>query len=305
MIAPIESLRGIVTVLNTPFKETGEVDTEALRRHVRYACHAGVAGFLVPAKAAEVDRLTEAERYDMVAAVCAEAGDTPVIGGCQAADQATRVAAAHALGERGCAGVLINMPFDGDTETFARDFKAFAATTDRMVMLQDWDASGSGLPVDFIAKLFEDTPNFRALKIEVQPAGPKYSAVLEATKGKLHVSGGWAVMQFIEALDRGVHGFMPTGLHHAYVSIYQRYAAGDREAARKRFEEILPILAVSNQDMELALHFFKRLLWRQGLYPTPDVRPPTYGFDAAQARIADEMIARAITLEDALGGVPQ
>ncbi len=36
-------LRGIVTVLNTPFTTTNEVDAAALRRHVRVALDAGVA----------------------------------------------------------------------------------------------------------------------------------------------------------------------------------------------------------------------------------------------------------------------
>jgi 4-hydroxy-tetrahydrodipicolinate synthase len=272
---------------------------------VRYARAAGVAGFLVPAKAAEVDRLAEDERFDMVTAVCEESGDTPVIGGSQAVDQPTRLAAARELTRLGCDGILISMPWENDRKTFARDFREIADATDRLIMLQDWDAGGPGLPVDFIAELFEATPNFGALKIEVQPAGPKYSAVLEATGGRLHVSGGWAVMQFIEALDRGVNAFMPTGLHHAYVSIYDLYTQGDRDAARDRFEEILPILAVSNQDMELSLHFFKRLLHTQGLYPTALVREPTREFDPWQARIADEMIARAIALENRLGGVPE
>jgi len=33
-----------------------------------------------------------------------------------------------------------------------------------------------------------------------------------ATEGRLNVSGGWAVPQLMEALDRGVHAVMPGGL---------------------------------------------------------------------------------------------
>jgi len=39
-------LRGIVTVLNTPFTEDDRLDTDALRHHVRRALEVGVGGFL-------------------------------------------------------------------------------------------------------------------------------------------------------------------------------------------------------------------------------------------------------------------
>jgi 4-hydroxy-tetrahydrodipicolinate synthase len=50
------ALRGIVTVLNTPFTEEDALDLPGLRRNVQGAIRAGVAGFLVPAMASEVDR---------------------------------------------------------------------------------------------------------------------------------------------------------------------------------------------------------------------------------------------------------
>ena len=84
-------LRGIVTVLNTPYTADDRVDLEALRRNVRRALAAGVAGFLVPAMAAEVDRLTLEERRGMVQAVLEEAaGRVPVIGGASAASAGER-----------------------------------------------------------------------------------------------------------------------------------------------------------------------------------------------------------------------
>ena len=49
----IPALDGIVTVLNTPFTESGDVDTDSMRANVAYALEAGVAGFLVPAMASE------------------------------------------------------------------------------------------------------------------------------------------------------------------------------------------------------------------------------------------------------------
>jgi len=149
-------------------------------------------------------------------------------------------------------------------------------------------------------RLFEEIDVFRCLKVEVVPAGTKYTEVIEATAGRLHVSGGWAVMQMIEGLDRGVHAFMPTGMHAIYTRIYSLYMEGDRAGARDLFERLLPVLAFSNQHLDISIHFFKRLLHRQGVYATPNVREPLLPFDAFHAAIADELIDRVIALAAAL-----
>jgi 4-hydroxy-tetrahydrodipicolinate synthase len=163
-------------------------------------------------------------------------------------------------------------------------------------MLQDWDATGYGVPVSVIVRLFEDVEAFRCLKVEVVPAGVKYSEVIEATGGRLHVSGGWAVMQMIEALDRGVHAFMPTGMHAVYTRIFSLYHEGQRDAARALFNRLLPVLAFSNQHLDISIHFFKRLLYRQGVYATPRVREPILPFDAFHERMADELIEYVLEL---------
>ena len=164
-------------------------------------------------------------------------------------------------------------------------------------MLQDWDASGYGLSVPLILRLFETVPAFKCLKVEVVPAGPKYTEVLQATGGALHVSGGWAVGQIIEGLDRGVHAFMPTGMHPIYTAIYQRYTRGERDSARALFEELLPVLAFSNQHLDISIYFFKRLLHAQGIYASDKVRSPSVTFDAIHQNIADGLIERVIALE--------
>ncbi|HPE77054.1 MAG TPA: dihydrodipicolinate synthase family protein, partial [Draconibacterium sp.] len=58
----LHPLNGIVTVLNTPFKTDNSIDFSALKRNVTNAISAGVVGFLVPAMASEVYKLSEIER---------------------------------------------------------------------------------------------------------------------------------------------------------------------------------------------------------------------------------------------------
>ena len=103
-------------------------------------------------------------------------------------------------------------------------------------------------------------------------------------------------MQMIEAFDRGVHAIMPTAMHAIYTRIYQLYASGDRAGAQALFERLLPVLAFSNQHLDISIHFFKRLLWRQGIYPTDYVRPPALPFDSVHQHIADNLIDRVYEL---------
>ena len=297
-------LRGIVTVLNTPFTAADELDAVALRQHTRKALAAGVAGFLVPAMASEVDKLKPAERELFVETVLSEAkGRAVVIGGASASSGAERVRLARSLMAAGCDGVLVSIPYAEEVQ-YARDVREVAEVVPNFLMLQDWDPRGYGVPVATLVRLFETIPAVRAVKVEVVPAGRKYSELLAATDRRLHVSGGWAVMQMIEALDRGVHVFMPTALHAVYVRIHQLHAAGDREGARELFERVLPVLAFANQHLDISIHFFKRLLQAQGIYPTANVRSPILPFDEAHERVAQELIARACALEAEVCHVP-
>ena len=296
----MDSLRGIITVLNTPFTEADALDLASLRKNVACAMEAGVAGFLVPAMASEVGKLSPAERRAMIEAVVDEvAGRVPVIGGASADSiEERRVRASEALAI-GCEGVLVSVGYQNDDQ-YRREVFDIAELTPPLLMIQDWDFHGYGAPVPLIAQLFEEIDCFKCLKVEVVPAGVKYSEVLEATGGRLHVSGGWAVMQMIEALDRGVHAFMPTGMHRTYVEIYRRYHDVSRDSVRDLFNELLPVLAFSNQHLDMSIHFFKRLLHRQGIYATPRLREPILPFDAHHERIAAEMIERVVDIETRL-----
>jgi len=188
-------LRGIVTVLNTPFSATNTLDVPALKRHVEEALQAGVHGFLVPAMAAEVYKLTLEERLKMVEAVLATVnGKVPVIAGAGETDLHRSRKLLKSYMDMGCQHVLFQIPFRDETQ-FKSHFMKLAELQPEVIMLQDWDASGYGLPDALILELFEQVEAFRCLKVETVPAGVKYSSILELTQGRLNVSGGWAVAQ--------------------------------------------------------------------------------------------------------------
>jgi len=293
-------LTGIVTVLNTPFTKEDTIDHAALKTNVEEALKAGVAGILVPAMAAEVYKLSHSERLEMLSTVLETVGDRiPVIGGAGEQDLSKSKELLKAYMALGCKNVLFQIPYVDDSQ-FRNHFMELAALDPEMIMLQDWDATGYGLSDELICDLFEKVAAFKCLKIETVPAGPKYSRILELTQGKLNLSGGWAVTQMMEGLQRGVHAFMPTGMHLIYTTIYRLFEEGKIMEAEALFEKIIPVLAFSNQHLDISIHFFKRLLYRQGIYNTPNVRNPIMPFDALHQKLADRHIDKILQLENEL-----
>jgi len=291
-------LKGIVTVLNTPFDADDTINLAALKKNVSEALNAGVVGFLVPAMAAEVYKLTETERLKMVEAVLEIAADkVMVIAGAGETDLLRSKHLIRKYISLGCKNILFQIPFEDELQ-FKNHFTELAELGPEMIMLQDWHALGYGLSDELILNLFETVDAFRCLKVETVPAGVKYSRILELTEGHLNVSGGWAVSQMIEGLKRGVHAFMPTGMHWIYSEIYKRWISGNEAAATALFQEILPVLAFSNQHLDISIHFFKRLLYRQGIYPTSNVRKPILPFDNIHLQVAEQWIKRVMLVEE-------
>ncbi len=296
MIKELYPLFGIVTVLNTPFTREDRIDFSGLKRNVENAIQAGVGGFLVPAMASEVYKLSRKERRDIVSTVLEQVDNrVPVIGGAGELDVEKRIQIVQDLIQTGCKNILLQIPFQ-DENQYRSDLYRIAEMDVDMIMLQDWDFGGYGLPVPLICDLFDTVDAFRCLKIEVVPAGVKYSEILAATQDRLNVSGGWAVQQMIEGLDRGVHAFMPTGMHEIYCEIYRLYKENKIEQAKSLFYKLLPVLAFANQHLDISIHFFKRLLYKQGIYTTSNVREPILTFDTIHEKTADLLINRVIDL---------
>lgn len=293
-------LHGIVTVLNTPFDQSNKIDLHALSLNVEEALAAGVGGFLVPAMASEVFKLSHKEKLAMVDSVLQTVHDrVPVFAGTAANSLTDSVDIMKAYMQLGCRHALIQLPFISE-EQFKTDFRQVAEQGPEVIMLQDWNASGYGLPDELIVELFETVPSFRCLKVETNPAGVKYSNILRCSDGRLNVSGGWAVTQMPEGLKRGVHAFMPTGMHWIYTRIFKLFHEGKQQEATELFNELLPVLAFSNQHLDISIHFFKRLLWKQGIYPTAIVREPIQPMDDIHLEIADRLIEKVMKMELAI-----
>ncbi|HEY6571018.1 MAG TPA: dihydrodipicolinate synthase family protein, partial [Candidatus Limnocylindrales bacterium] len=228
-------LFGVIAIPQTPFDDADRIDMDSFVRGIDDRLAAGVDGLLGPVVASEVGQLTFAERRSLVTRMLeVVAGRVPVVVGASADDPDDVRAMAEFATGLGATGVLVQAPVRlmNDPAATVDYFKVVCEAPIPMLMIQDLEWGGPGLPIPTIVRLFDEIEPFRCIKVETVPAGSKYTAVLEATGGRLNVSGGWAVPQLIEALDRGIHGVMPGGLHWVLVEVVRRYRNGDRASAR-------------------------------------------------------------------------
>jgi 4-hydroxy-tetrahydrodipicolinate synthase len=287
------NLRGLVVSLNTPFDDQGRIDFSSFGRLLDWHLARRAVGFLTPAQAGEVPALRLEEKIALIRfAHQYTMGRAIVIASATADEEQESLAIAAEAVRLGCEGVLCEVPAGrrGDNVKISAFYHSLAAAGMPMLMIQDLDWNGSGLDIALIRQLFEQIECFRCLKVEVRPAGPKYTAVLEATGGLLHVSGGWAVDQMIEAMDRGVDVFMNTALTGLKGRIMEAYWQGDRQEARRRFHQILPVLAFTRQHLDVSIHLFKRFFYRRGVISTPHVRKKTVPFDFYHERYGTEVL---------------
>lgn len=296
-------MRGIVPSLNTPFTADDTIDLDGVRRLVDWTVASGAAGMLVLAVAGEGQSLTRKEFHAVAETVVGQnAKRLPVIVSVTAADPAERKFRARLAAELGADIALCQPPPGLAGDELARVFNEIVEIGPPLLMVQDLAWQGPGMALDDIVRLHERIPAFQCLKLETMPAGPKYSAVLKATGGRLHVSGGWALSQMIDALDRGVHAFMPTELEPIWVSIYRLHRSGQVEAARTLFERVLPVVAFSNQHIDVSIRFFKHLRRESGLFRTASCRKPVPPLDPFQQREAERLTLVAGRLIAALAG---
>ena len=295
------SLKGIVVSLNTPFDHAGHIDLDSLARAVEMHIQEGASGFLSPAQAAEVGALSLSERIEMIRFVQQLVrGRATYIASATSTDEKESFAVAEAAVAAGCEAVLLEFPerVRGNHAATVELCQSIARVGMPVLVLQDLDWNGSGVEVPWIVELFETIESFRCLKVEVRPAGPKYSQVIAATGGRLTVAGGWAADQMIEALDRGVDIYMPTTMTRFYNLVVRNHAAGNREAAKLWFYRILPVLAFTRQHLDISIQFHKRQLHHRGIFATPIVRKKCVPYDAYHEKYGEEMIRYLDTLEE-------
>ena len=294
---------GVAAILLTPFNEAGDIDVVSLHQLVGWYQSNGVAAIVTPAVASEVDKLSLAEREWVVAeAISAANGKVPVVGGVLGENGTEAARLAESAMKVGCAAVMCRAPGHilDDAEKLLAYFTTIASAGMERLIIQDLSFRGAGLDLELILKLYNSLPAFRDIKVEVEMTNYKATHLCEATGGKLHVWSGWALLQMLEALDRGVRTFCPSAFHRPFVQICQTYFSGNRPKAMEIFDAILPYLAWSRQNSDINLQLLKRFCVQQGVITSSQMREPVHLFDRYHEAYANELIQRMLAWQNDL-----
>ena len=297
----ISEMLGIIPSLHTPFNENNEIDIVSLRKLIDHTVATGCAGMLVGAVAGENGSLSFDEKNILLnECVTYNNNRIPIIISCTAKNQIERIELSKNAKELGADWILCQAPENIFGNELLKCFYEIAEVGPDNLMIQDLSWTDYGMSDDDIILLNKNVKKLKSLKIEVLNSGPKYTKVFNITNNQLHLSGGWAIMGMIEALNRGVHALIPSTMEVIYNKIYNFYIENKVEDSRRLFSQILPILSFTHQHIDISIKFSKMLRVEEGIFATCICREPIKNFDQFQLNEASLHISEILELQNQL-----
>jgi 2-keto-3-deoxy-L-arabinonate dehydratase len=256
--------RGVYPILLTVFDEREAWDESCQRKAIDFLLDAGVHGLVTLANASEGYAVSDAERDRIVDVVIDQVrGRVPVIVGVSHPSAKIAAERSRAAGRAGASGILSLPPFYGswvaDTAGVYNYFGSLSATVDLPVIVQDHPLTGMTLPPALLARMALELENVRYFKIEVPRSPTKIAETISLGGDRiLGIFGGMGGMTFLEELDRGACGTMPSSaLPEAFVRVYEAFVSGNRAQSQELLNRYLPLikfelhLAGKNMQKEL------------------------------------------------------
>lgn len=283
-------LRGVISVLPTPFHNDGSVDHASLRRVIDLYIGAGVNGLTALGVTSEVARLTDVERFDVLGTVMEAAdGRVPVVVGTTADGLRACIDYTRAAAEAGAAAVMVNPPrlVKLNSAAILHHFSGLAEAVDIPIVIQDYPPiAGYTLEASLLARIAREVPSARTIKLE-DPPTPQKIAALRKEEGMAAVSilGGLGGSYLLEELLAGADGAM-TGFAfpEMLIEVVNLYTRGAEREAAAAFYRYSPLMRFEFQP-GIGMGIRKELLRRRGVIEHPHVRAPGGGIDTA-ARLA-------------------
>jgi len=288
-------LRGVFSVLPTPFTTSGDVDIESLRRVVDLFLGAGVNGVTALGVTGEVARLNERERALVLDTVLAHVnGRVPVIAGTSADGLQTCVEYTRQVRSAGAAAVMVSPPrmTKLNSEAVVAHFAALASAVDIEIVVQDYPPiSGFTMEPWLLARIAREVPRARNIKLEDPPTPLKTARILEQTKGiEISILGGLGGGFLIEELLAGAQGAM-TGFAYPemLVEVVSLFSSGDIDRAADAFYRYAPLMRFEFQE-GIGMAIRKEVLRRRGALACADIRPPGTRLDSSTRAALDRLL---------------
>lgn len=306
------ALRGVHTIMPTPFTQDGRLDEESLARLTRFLVGSGVDGVTVLGFLGEAHKLSEAEQ-DVVVTVTVQAagGRVPVFAGASAGGVKVGVERGLRLVELGAAGLMV-APVSPDPAVVSAQYReldeALAASGGRVpVIVHDYPAStGVRISAETLARLHGEAPSVTTVKLEDPPTGAKLMAMKRLAPA-MSVLGGLGGQYLVEELARGADGVM-TGVSFPELLLGAVRGSSETDPARRRYaaaayRSAAAFLAFEFQPV-VGLAVRKEVYRRRGAIATALVRAPGAQLDAELARELDEQLEHLAAVRPDVALVP-
>lgn len=284
-------LSGVLSVLVTPFTDSGELDLPSLRSLVDLCIVAGSDAVVCFGLAGELYKLTDGDRVQLLSTVVDQAaGRVPVIAGTEHSGFEAAARRTSEAAELGAAAAMLYPPtFVKPDAAGVRDYYAtVAASSPVPLIIQDAPAwTGVDLSLDTLEAIHSMVPG-TSVKVEAPPSAPKIRA-LKAI-GVPCIAGLGAV-HLPEDFDAGASACMPgCGMPKVYVELWRQLAEGT-DLGLRAHRRLLPLLSFQMASLDTFVAVQKELLFRSGVITSPRLRRPGRGLDAGQVRWLDRLLA--------------
>jgi dihydrodipicolinate synthase/N-acetylneuraminate lyase len=284
-------LRGVVPVLEVPFRADDSVDEGGFARVIEELVRRDVRTMMFPGFASEFYKLTDDERDRLVALLLDRtAGDPEVSAIISIPDHATATAVRRAASavERGAAAINVLPPhFLAPSRAEIVDHLAAVlhAVAPTPVVVQIAPAqTGSLFDVADLKGLAARYPNLAMVKVEAQPPGRLIAALAEPP-APLASAVGYAGLAMIDALTRGAVGVWPgCSFVEIYQEIWRRWQSNDVEGAGELHRRLLPFISYWMQNVELMIAAEKLISRERGWISCSRCRGPAWRFDEIERK---------------------
>jgi 4-hydroxy-tetrahydrodipicolinate synthase len=221
-------------------------------------------------------------------------GRVPVVAGTSADGLRTCIEYTRRARAAGAQSVMISPPRMPklNSDAVAKHFAAVADAVDVPIVVQDYPPiSGYTMEAALLARIAQEVPAARTIKLEDPPTPFKTSRILERTSGiNVRIFGGLGGVFLLEELLAGAAGAMTGFAFPAIlVRIVSLFQSGQVDAAADLFYRKVPLMRFEFQE-GIGMAIRKEVLRRRGVIAASGIRPPGGTLDRTTLAALDRVM---------------
>ncbi len=288
-------LKGVFSVLPTPFLDDGALDLESLRKVIDLYIAGGVNGLTVLGVTGEVARLNESERTQVLETTIEHVnGRVLVVAGTSADGLHTCIDYSRQACAAGAVAVMVSPPRMAklNSDAVVKHYTALAEAADIEIVVQDYPpVTGYAMEPWLLARIAREIPRARTIKLEDPPTPFKTARILQQSAGTpVNILGGLGGVFLLEELISGAAGVM-TGFAYPeiLVEVVKAFRAGDVSRAADVFYRNVALMRFEFQE-GIGMSIRKEMLRRRGALRSAAIRAPGATLDGPTIQALESVL---------------